>query len=119
MSEAAPVLVVDDDEDIRAFLALALRDEGYVVELAANGAEALEKVRRRTPRAIILDMAMPVMDGRTFLAACRTEPWCSDVPVIAMSAAERVEAGDGTGIRAFLAKPFDLNAMVGMVAGLA
>src|SRR5687768_224757 len=62
-----PVLVVFDDEAIRHLLVETLESVGHPVVAAANGAAALEEVRRRCPALILLDLSMPVMDGRAFL----------------------------------------------------
>jgi CheY-like chemotaxis protein len=57
------VLVVDDEESIRAIVAEALEDEGSAVATARNGAEALIQVRASAPHGIVLDLMMPVLDG--------------------------------------------------------
>src|SRR5215471_4078459 len=68
-SETKPVvLIVDDDEDIRESVASILRVEGYDVDVACHGKEALDRlVTAAPPSLILLDLMMPVMDGRTFL----------------------------------------------------
>ena len=81
-----PILVVDDDADLRDVLTLALEAEGYAVEAAADGVRALEAVRRRHPAVILLDMRMPVMDGWDFCTALRREE-PSPPPIIVMTAA--------------------------------
>jgi two-component system OmpR family response regulator len=58
------ILIVDDDRDIRELLAEYLRDEGYGVTTASNGRDALEQLARRAVVAILMDLSMPVMDGR-------------------------------------------------------
>jgi DNA-binding NtrC family response regulator len=63
MSSNAKILVVDDNEDIRTFLARVLKQEGYKVLTAANGLIAVEAVKSKSPDAIIMDVQMPVMDG--------------------------------------------------------
>ncbi len=63
MTPTRTVLIVDDEPNIRGFLRMALEDEGFSVETAANGKEALDKVRRRPPDAVLLDLLMPVLDG--------------------------------------------------------
>lgn len=110
------VLVVDDEDMIRDFVAEALSDEGYDVEVARNGQEALEKARQRPPHAIVLDLMMPIMDGWTFVDRSRREPWSSNVPIVVMSAATGLAAtARDLGVRACLAKPFDLDALIGAV----
>ena len=72
------ILVVDDERNIVQLARLYLRNEGYQVETAANGREALDKVRQTSPSLILLDLMMPVMDGWQFLrwheASGRTNP---------------------------------------------
>jgi CheY-like chemotaxis protein len=109
------ILVVDDDEAIRAVLTGILCDEGYLVETAADGAEALAAVARERPSAVLLDMHMPVLDGWGFVAGLRQRG--IRVPIAVMTAARDVRvtcdevAGD-----ACLAKPFVLDAVVDTVA---
>jgi CheY-like chemotaxis protein len=82
------VLVVDDDDATRAVVALALRQTGYEVALAANGREALDLLRQGPRQALILlDLLMPVMDGWRFLEEQRGDPRLADIPVIVLSAA--------------------------------
>ncbi len=91
-----PVLVVDDDRDIRETLQELIEDEGYDVLTARHGAEALEKLRERRPGLIVLDLFMPVMDGAEFRRRQLADPALAQVPVVVISAAagldERVAA---------------------------
>jgi DNA-binding response OmpR family regulator len=66
------VLVVDDDKNIRNSVRLCLEADGYAVEQAENGADALERVHRDTPDLVLQDLAMPGMDGMTVLAELKT-----------------------------------------------
>ena len=68
-----PVLIVDDDPDLRALLRRMLEREGYAVDEADNGRSALERVREHTPGAILLDLMMPEMDGFEFLEELRRD----------------------------------------------
>src|SRR5438105_11335744 len=81
------VLVVDDDPAIRGLVADALRGEGYSVDLAAHGREALDAMRARCPVTVVLDLMMPVMDGISFMEACLAEQLCGGVPIVVISAA--------------------------------
>jgi two-component system response regulator MprA len=113
------VLVVDDEPSIREAIADMLGFEGYAVVTAANGAEALERVRSCTPAAVLLDLMMPVMNGWDFLEACRNERLCSDTPVLVMSAYHRLtEESPNLGARACIAKPFDIEVLLGAVERL-
>lgn len=78
------VLVVDDDEDLRELVGEALVDKGIAVHFAANGRQAIEWLRRHeeSPCVILLDLRMPVMDGREFLRVRDSDPVLSRVPVL-------------------------------------
>ena len=107
------VLVVDDDSAIRQMVAEVLRDEGHITDEATNGSQALDVVKANRPDAILLDLMMPVMDGPTFLRACRDMPDCRRIPVILMSAlngARQVAAE--LGASGCLSKPFELPDML-------
>jgi CheY-like chemotaxis protein len=109
------VLVVDDDPDIREVVALVLEDEGFSVETAANGAEALEKMRANPPCGILLDMMMPVMDGAQFLRAWGLEAPSRRVPVVVMSANRKAADALTLGASDFIAKPFDVDDLLQLV----
>ena len=103
------VLVVDDDADCRDVLCQVLEDEGYRVEGAANGEDALLSLREGArPCLILLDLRMPVMDGVAFRQVQRRDPDLADIPVVIMTA-----LGDPAleGERV-LKKPIDLNALL-------
>ena len=81
-----PVLIVDDDADSVTVVEEALRQLGTAVIRAANGALGLEMIDATQPRLIILDLAMPVMDGFAFLKALRDHPVHRDLPVVVCTA---------------------------------
>jgi CheY-like chemotaxis protein len=110
------VLVVDDEPDIRTVVGQVLRDAGYTVFVAANGAEALERMRKVLPHGIVLDLHMPVMDGQTFLRFCRADPVTEDVPVGVISTElNPLLLSQSLDVQAVLPKPFDLDELVDMV----
>jgi two-component system phosphate regulon response regulator PhoB len=80
------ILIVDDQPDIARALAMLLEDSGYSAEVAESGREALDKLRRTTPQAVILDMMMPDIDGSAVLRAMRSDPDMQNVPVVVFSA---------------------------------
>lgn len=103
------VLVVEDDQEIRDFVALVLEAEGYTVRTACNGVEALDMVHDSRPRLILLDMRMPVMDGRTFVQAYRQQAG-PHAPVLVLTAApDPQQAAREVQADGYLAKPFDLD----------
>jgi CheY-like chemotaxis protein len=110
------VLVVDDDPDILEALCDIVEVEGYRVIRARNGAEALARVQAEVPDVILLDLMMPVMDGAAFAAALRDRPGGSAIPLVVISADGKPERATGLGAAAFLAKPFDIEALLGVVA---
>jgi two-component system, chemotaxis family, chemotaxis protein CheY len=115
------LLVVDDDMDIRDALQDALELEGYAVQLAADGLEALERLRSSEPRPqlILLDLMMPRMDGVSFREALRHERSCSDIPVVVASADLDVRGTvDAMGVAGYLRKPLDLSALLSTVKQL-
>ena len=104
------VLVVDDEPGIRDFLTTALESEGYTVFGACNGADALAAARERRPDVILLDLLMPIMDGRTFAAVYRRAPG-PHAPIIAMSASAKVLGVNAKlpEVFAHFDKPFELD----------
>jgi CheY-like chemotaxis protein len=118
-SSMTRVLVVDDDATIRSVVAELLEDEGYVVDTAGDGAQALQRAREAPPAAILLDLMMPVLDGWGFVDACRQQSICLGVPVVVMSAAhglqEITRRLKQLGVRAVLAKPLDVIALIALM----
>jgi len=80
------ILVVDDLAIFRDPITLCLRSEGYQTLSASNGREALNLLQSKTPDLIILDLAMPTMDGITFLKHLRSDPQWAKLPVILLTA---------------------------------
>lgn len=109
------VFVVEDDSELRRTLGEALTAQGYEVVAAANGAEALDALRRAESRPclILLDLMMPVMNGYEFRAAQRADPALSDIPVVVISAHERSEVVDAD---EFLPKPVALRRLLSVIA---
>jgi two-component system, chemotaxis family, chemotaxis protein CheY len=108
------VLVVDDDEGVRAVMASALEDDGWEVETATNGRTALEALQTNHPGIIILDLRMPVMDGLTFAEHYRKFPE-PRAPLILISATVTEAAIRATGAVTGLRKPIDLNVLLDTV----
>jgi DNA-binding response OmpR family regulator len=116
--EVTRILVVDDDQDLRRMLALALADEGYDVRAVADGRTALALLETWRPRVIVLDLMMPVLDGWGFRARQLATPGAADVPVIVLSAARdlRVEVLRPAAV---VPKPFNLESFLETVADVA
>lgn len=106
MARREPVLVVDDDRDVRDTLSAVLESEGYQVRCADNGAQALAALHGARPCAIVLDLSMPVMSGWDVLEAVRSDGELAGIPVVVLSA---MRAPDGV---AHLSKPVSLDELV-------
>ena len=117
-AQAELVLVVDDDPDVRRVLADAFEAEGFRVMTAANGMQALHRVRDAAPDAIILDLGMPMMSGEDFLYAWRVGAETHRVPVVAISAAYPGLQPEDLGVDAFFPKPFKIDLLVRHVKDL-
>src|SRR5881398_1158733 len=103
-----PVLIVEDDADLREMMAQLLSLEGFQAAAVANGSEALQYLHNGhiKPDVILLDLMMPVMDGWEFRRKQQADPAFADVPVIVLSALDQSRAAD-VQAEAFLKKPLD------------
>jgi CheY-like chemotaxis protein len=115
----AHVLVVDDDEHIREFVALALSCEGHDVTTASNGAVALDHLQSSEPDVILLDMSMPIMDGWKFARVYRTLPRNGAALVVMTAARDAAACAREISADAHIDKPFDLDTLLNLVEGLA
>jgi len=114
MDHRPSVLVADDDEAIRQVISEVLRDEGYEVICAENGAQALRELcKERHPDLLLLDLMMPVMSGWEVLEQLQASEELSKIPVIVMSAMT------APGAREHLSKPIDLEGLLHAVQRLA
>ena len=112
------VLVVDDDDDIRACLTEFLRDEGHEPSEARNGAEALRQAAASEPDVILLDLNMPIMNGWQFVPAYRAAG--GTARILVLTAGRNVDEPAATiGADGALAKPFDLGVLAARLASLA
>jgi len=112
------ILVVDDDPEIREFVKTHLESEGFEIEVAASGPEALEFATERPPALVLLDVMMPGMDGLTTLRHLRNDVPTANIPVVMLTAkpqaAERVKGLD-LGADDYLTKPFEVDELVARV----
>lgn len=106
---AAEILVVDDDPEVRDAICDVLEDEGFRVQRAANGQEALTRLALELPSAIVLDLTMPVMDGHAFLQARARDPRLRRIPVIVVTASMSPEISNDVQL---VRKPIDVDALV-------
>lgn len=116
------ILVVDDDTELRRSLAEVLTDAGYDVSCATNGEEALRALAvGREPNAILLDLAMPVMDGWTFRSRQRSDPRLAHIPTVVISASLSADPLEVERLApdAYLEKPFTLDRLIETLGRLA
>lgn len=108
------ILLVEDDIALRATLAEVLEERGFEVACACDGRDALRELATHpAPNVILLDLAMPVMDGWAFRAAQRDDPRLADIPTVVLSASIGVDQSvERLGAAASLAKPFSLDRLV-------
>jgi CheY-like chemotaxis protein len=108
------ILIVEDDEDIRAAMAELLENEGFEVAVASNGQEGLEVLGQMVqPCLVLLDLMMPVMSGEDFLKVVRRNPNLERMPVIIVTASGK-QALPGT--QGILKKPFEISDLFATVA---
>jgi len=113
--DRGPILLVDDDAELRDELAAALTEVGYEVVSASNGREALEQLKARPlPRVIVLDLLMPVMNGWEFCDAARGDPTMGKIPIVVTSGAVSRDPASPYYINVddFITKPFDLDELL-------
>jgi CheY-like chemotaxis protein len=114
------ILLVEDDAAIRETVSECLTTEGYRVDSAGDGAEALTRLADgERPALVLLDLIMPVMNGAELVARVRSEPRLAGVPMLLMTAAIAGPGGSLPKVDATLVKPFDLDDLLNAVARLA
>lgn len=112
---ANDLLLVDDDHDMLEVIGMLLDAAGYSVRTATNGQEALEAVADHMPALIVLDMIMPVMDGRQFVQVFR-ERYGGAPPIVVLTAAEHARSRcQGLEVSDVLPKPFDVTKLMEVV----
>ena len=112
------ILVVDDEVTIADMLCAVLQDEGYHVVTAANGREGLARIEETHPDLVLSDVMMPVLDGRELARAMEANPHHQTIPLVLMSAVGESIIKDDCTYAAFVAKPFDLDQLLGTIEGL-
>jgi CheY-like chemotaxis protein len=114
------ILVVDDSELVQELARLALEPAGWHVRCTGSGAEGVASAAAEPPDAVLLDVEMPELDGPATVAALRAQAATARTPILFLTAHEdpqqraRLAALDVAGV---LAKPFDVAALAGEVAG--
>ena len=120
-SKDLKVLVVEDFEDTRLFLRLALEDEGFIVFEAENGQKAVENADRDKPDVILMDLTMPLMDGFAAAKLIRQNENLKHVPIIAITAHQETDFrsdAKASGFDAYVTKPIDVQWLKELITGL-
>ena len=120
-SKDLKVLLVDDFEDTRLFLRLALEEHGFIVFEADNGETAVQNALREHPDVILMDLTMPLMDGFAATKLIRQHDDFKNVPIIAITAHQETDFrsdAKASGFDAYVTKPIDVNWLKGLIDGL-
>jgi CheY-like chemotaxis protein len=114
LSERRPLLLIEDDADLRGTFEDIIDEAGYPLFVAASGREALARLPALPPLALVLvDFTMPEMSGLEFLTAARSRGLLGDTPVVLMTAAARL--APPAGLSGFLKKPLELDDLFAML----
>ena len=121
MGPRTNVLVVEDDADIRELLRYNLEREGFAVEQAVDGAEALRRIDKRLPELLILDLMLPGMPGLDLCRKLRSSPATATLPILILTAkGEEVDRVLGLELGAddYVVKPFSPRELLARIKGL-
>ena len=120
-SKDLKVLLVDDFDDTRLFLRLALEEHGFIVFEAENGETAVQNALREHPDVILMDLTMPLMDGFAATKLIRQNDHFKNVPIIAITAHQETDFrsdAKASGFDAYVTKPIDVNFLKDLIDGL-
>lgn len=110
---SARILIVEDQDDVAQLIEIVLRNEGYTVAIARDGAQGLILARDWKPDLILMDIMLPGVDGGRLISRLRKEPETQNLPIVAMSASRTLRDRSGElEADALLAKPFDVDALL-------
>ena len=112
MTDSLQIVVADDDPVLRALLQLKLEGEGHNVTLACDGREALDLVSTDRPDLLVLDVAMPGIDGLELTRQLRERPESKDLPIVLLTGRDTdpdIVAGWQSGANYYITKPFVLE----------
>jgi CheY-like chemotaxis protein len=112
------VLVVEDEPAIRGLLSLLLEGEGYLVDGASDGREALIKLAGQPPDVLVVDLDLPVMNGCDLVRACRADAGLRHLPIIAISGLVGGHAVQDLDVQDVLPKPFSLDTLLNVLHGI-
>lgn len=108
------ILIVEDNSDVRRLYAIGLNQRGFEVKLAANGAEAMERIASEKPDVILLDWLLPLMDGGEVLTRLSGDTVTAAIPIIVISGQPAPERIDPR-IQCWLTKPVSVDDLVARI----
>ena len=115
------ILIVEDSEDARYFMRLALEDLGYLIIEAEDGAQAVDLAQSERPNIILMDLSLPVMDGIAATEKIRACDGLKGIPIIAVTAHQETDFRVGAkaaGFDAYVTKPIDIGFLGELIKGL-
>ena len=115
------VLIVEDSDDARYFMRLALEQLGYLIVEAENGARAVEVAENERPDIILMDLSLPIMDGLAATERIRASSGLQRVPIVAVTAHQETDFRAGAkaaGFDAYVTKPIDIDFLSELIKGL-
>lgn len=121
MNLSKRLLIVDDEPNLLRAVAACLRGEGYEVDTARSGEEALVHIAQRLPDLIVSDIRMPRMDGYAFARQLRGNPRTDLVPIVFLTAKDETSerlVGIRSGVDAYLTKPFEPDELIAVIGNI-
>jgi two-component system response regulator RpaA len=121
MADRRRVLIVDDEPSIAKILRKQMEVAGFDVTVAVDGEQGLTMIREARPELVVLDVMLPKMNGHQVCAAVKQDPALKQTPILMLTAkAQRNDQDEAMkcGADAYLAKPFQLDELLGKVRGL-
>jgi two-component system cell cycle response regulator DivK len=115
------ILIVEDSDDARYFMRLALESRGYLITEAENGEKAVEIAQRERPDIILMDLSLPILDGMAATKKIRATDGLGSIPVIAVTAHQETDFRNGAkaaGFAAYVTKPIDIDFLNELIEGL-
>jgi CheY-like chemotaxis protein len=113
------ILIVEDSDDARYFMRLALEDLGYLIVEAENGAKAVEVAQTERPDIILMDLSLPILDGIAATEKIRKCEGLEGVPVVAVTAHQETDfrGAKAAGFVAYVTKPIDIQFLSELIKG--
>jgi len=115
------ILIIEDELDLAMTVASRLKEAGYQVNVANDGVEALDALKKETFDLIITDIMMQVLDGISFLAILRARDDTGKIPIIVLSARsdnETIDACKSLGVTDYLIKPYEYGRLIEKIRGV-